>query len=112
MASLIRVICTSNIQLAAQNCDSPQKIELSPWDLEALLLDLPQVGFLYNNPKENKDTVIQHLKASLSSTLDFFPQLAGRLIVVEHDDDTSSVFIHCNNSGALFIHAVAEGLTI
>ncbi|KAI9079502.1 hypothetical protein K1719_038584 [Acacia pycnantha] len=112
MASLIRVISTSNIQLAAQNCDSPQKIELSPWDLEALLLDLLQVGFLYHNPKENKDTVIQHLKASLSSTLGFFPQLAGRLTVVEHDDDTSSVFIHCNNSGALFIHAVAEGLTI
>ncbi|KAI9074033.1 hypothetical protein K1719_043997 [Acacia pycnantha] len=112
MASLIRVISTSNIQAAAQNCDSLQKIELSPWDLEALQLDLLQIGFLYHNPKENKDTVIQHLKASLSSTLDFFPQLAGRLNVLEHDDDTSSVFIHCNNSGALFIHAVAEGLTI
>ncbi|KAI9114604.1 hypothetical protein K1719_014302 [Acacia pycnantha] len=112
MASSIRVISTSNIHLASQNSDSTRKIELGPWDLQVLLLDLIQVGFLYHYPKANKDTVIQHLKSSLSFTLDFFPQLAGRLAVIEHDDGTSSVFIHCNNTGALFIHALAENLTI
>ncbi|KAK4279009.1 hypothetical protein QN277_016775 [Acacia crassicarpa] len=114
MASSIRVISTSNIHLASQNSDSTRKIELGPWDLQVLLLDLIQVGFVYHDhPHSNRDTVIQHLKASISSTLDYFPQLAGRLAVIEHDDDgTYSVFIHCNNAGALFIHATAEGLTI
>ncbi|KAI9114793.1 hypothetical protein K1719_014491 [Acacia pycnantha] len=113
MASFLRVISTNYIHLASQNSDSTRKIELGPWDLQVLRLDLIQIGFLYHNPPHaNRDTVIQHLKASISSTLDYFPQLAGRLTVIEHDDDgTSSVFIHCNNSGALFIHAIAEGLT-
>ncbi|KAK4279010.1 hypothetical protein QN277_016776 [Acacia crassicarpa] len=114
MASFFRVISTSYLHLASQNSDSTRKIELGPGDVLLLRLDLNQGGLVYHNhPNANRDTVIQHLKASISSTLDYFPQLAGRLTVIEHDDDgTSSVFIHCNNSGALFIHAIAEGLTI
>ncbi|KAI9114784.1 hypothetical protein K1719_014482 [Acacia pycnantha] len=114
MVSSIRVISTSNIHLASQNSGSTRKIEFGPWDLQVLRLDLIQIGFVYHNqPNANRETVIQHLKASISSTLDYFPQLAGRLTVIEHDDNgTSSVFILCDNSGALFIHAIAEGLTI
>ncbi|XWS29496.1 hypothetical protein CRYUN_Cryun24cG0033800 [Craigia yunnanensis] len=47
----------------------------------------------------------------LSSTLDYFP-LAGQLSTMEHDDgDTIWFSINCNNSGALFVHAVADGIT-
>ncbi|KAI9075530.1 hypothetical protein K1719_042508 [Acacia pycnantha] len=42
----------------------------------------------------------------------FHPPLAGRLTVNEHDDETSSVFVLGNKSGALFVHAVANDLTI
>ncbi|XVE87097.1 hypothetical protein DITRI_Ditri18aG0088700 [Diplodiscus trichospermus] len=35
-----------------------------------------------------------------------------RLATTDHDDDTISFFIDCNNTGDLFIHAEAEGVTI
>ncbi|KAI9089289.1 hypothetical protein K1719_029568 [Acacia pycnantha] len=104
MGSRIRVVSTSNVRAAAlRSGDNPtRKIELTPWDLQLLLVDPIQKGLLFHKPKANMDPVIHHLKASLSSTLDFFPPLAGRLTVDQHDDDTSSVFVLCNNSGALF----------
>ncbi|XWS29814.1 hypothetical protein CRYUN_Cryun24cG0062600 [Craigia yunnanensis] len=37
---------------------------------------------------------------------------SGRLATTEYEDDTISFFIDCNNSGALFIHAAADGVTI
>ncbi|KAK4256179.1 hypothetical protein QN277_009077 [Acacia crassicarpa] len=114
MGSRIRVVSTSNVRAAAtRSGDNPaREIELTPWDLQLLLVDPIQKGLLFHNPKANMDSVIHHLKASLSSTLDFFPPLAGRLTVVEHDDETSSVFVLCNNSGALFVYAVADDLSI
>ncbi|KAF7828708.1 putative acetyltransferase [Senna tora] len=112
----IRVISTSNIQSATQNGDSSRKMELTPWDLQLLLVDPIQKGLLFHNPKPNRHSIIQHLKSSLSLTLHFFPPLAGRLAIVEHADGTTtaaaSVSILCNNSGALFVHAVAHNLTV
>ncbi|KAK4262313.1 hypothetical protein QN277_027889 [Acacia crassicarpa] len=114
MGSRIRVVSTSNVRAAAtRSGDYPaRKVELTPWDLQLLLVDPIQKGLLFHKPKANMDLVIHHLKASLLSTLDFFPPLAGRLTVDEHDDDTSSVFVLCNNSGALFVYAVADDLSI
>ncbi|MFX9848135.1 acyltransferase, partial [Acinetobacter baumannii] len=42
----------------------------------------------------------------------FFPPLSGRLHVAKNDDDTSSFYINCNDSGALFTHAAALGVHV
>ncbi|MCL7038368.1 hypothetical protein MKW94_028363 [Papaver nudicaule] len=55
------------------------------------------------------DSMISHLKTSLSYTLDHFFLLAGRLGIEKHENnDTISVYINCNSEGAEFIHASAE----
>lgn len=118
MGSQIRVVSTSNVRPAAaarseDNTTPVGKIELTPWDLQLLLVDPIQKGLLFHKPGANNiDSVIHQLKTSLSSALDFFPPLAGCLTVEEHDDNTSSVFILCNNTGALFVRAVVDDLTI
>ncbi|XP_028794572.1 uncharacterized acetyltransferase At3g50280-like [Neltuma alba] len=120
MAAGFRVISTTTIQ--AGRCvnheDPPKKIDLNPWGLRFLLYDYAQKGVLFHkppilSPSNHTRTLIQHLKDSFSSTLDFFLPLAGRLAIVRHGDDgTSSVFITCNNAGASFVHAIAENTTI
>ncbi|KAI3931887.1 hypothetical protein MKW98_012297 [Papaver atlanticum] len=58
-------------------------------------------------------SIISNLKTSLSQTLDHFFPLAGRLAIEKHEDDgTTSVYINCNSTGAEFIHAVAEHITV
>ncbi|XP_028803474.1 protein ENHANCED PSEUDOMONAS SUSCEPTIBILTY 1-like [Neltuma alba] len=117
----VRTICTTTIRArrGLNHGDSPQQIDLNPWDLQFLLLEYAQKGLLFHKPASLSssilvETVIQQLKDSLSSTLDFFLPLAGRLLVVPHggDDDTSSVFITCNNAGVSFVHAIAENTKI
>lgn len=64
-----------------------QRIELTPWDLQFLLLNLIQNGLLFYKPHSQQgdsNFIINRLKASLPRTLDFFPPLAGRLATVEH----------------------------
>ncbi|MED6148100.1 hypothetical protein PIB30_050061 [Stylosanthes scabra] len=116
MAS-VKVISTSTIQ--ATNKYSrvvvvDEEVHLTPWDFQLLLVDPIQKGLLFhNNPITTPPPIIiQHLKHSLSSTLSFFPPLAGRLSVTEHHDNTSSVSVICNNSGALFVHAVADNYSV
>ncbi|MED6173278.1 hypothetical protein PIB30_057845 [Stylosanthes scabra] len=115
MAS-VKVISTSTIHAA--NKDSPmvdQEIPLTPWDLQFLLFDPIQNGLLFRYNKlitTPMTSIIQHLKHSLSSTLSFFPPLTGRLSITEHEDNTSSVSVTCNNSGALFVHAVADNYSV
>ncbi|KAF2295288.1 hypothetical protein GH714_032466 [Hevea brasiliensis] len=38
--------------------------------------------------------------------------MASRLAIEEHDDETASFFIECNNAGIQFVHAVADDITI
>ncbi|XAR52980.1 Shikimate O-hydroxycinnamoyltransferase [Bertholletia excelsa] len=77
-----------------------------------------QVGLVFLKPTASQlkqllaGTVIDHLKISLSRTLDFFHPLAGRLAVIQNDDGTSSFFIDCNNAGVHFIHSIAHGTTV
>ncbi|KAI9077604.1 hypothetical protein K1719_040441 [Acacia pycnantha] len=111
----IRVISTTIVQARrhVDNGDSPQMIDLNPWDLQYLMLEYAQKGLLYHKPTSSSETVIQRLKDSLSSTLDFYLPLAGRLAIIPNDDDdTSSVFITCNNAGVSFVHAIAENTTV
>ena len=85
-------------------------INLAPWDLKYLKMAPIQKGLLFHKPKTNQ---IDHLKQTLSSTLNFFPPLAGRLVITQHDElNNASCSIICNNVGALFVHAIAENTTI
>ncbi|OMO79083.1 Transferase [Corchorus olitorius] len=107
----VRLISSSLIQ--AENHSETTRIELSPWDLMLLPYGEIQKGLLFPNPKHESTTdLIHHLKTSLARTLHHFPPLAGRLATTEHEDDTVSYFFDCNNAGALFIHAAADGVTI
>ncbi|KAK2657510.1 hypothetical protein Ddye_010562 [Dipteronia dyeriana] len=111
MASSIRVISTSTV-CAANHKEPNPRIDLTPWDLQFLLLDTIQKGLVFHKPKPNHDNLIHHLQTSLSRTLDFFLPLAGRLATVEHGDETTSFFIDCNNAGAEFVHAIADGVSV
>ncbi|KAH7520205.1 uncharacterized acetyltransferase At3g50280 [Ziziphus jujuba] len=103
---------------------SRQRIELTPWDLQLLLLDPIQKGLLFHKPNSlcsdrqfttNTSTLIDHLKATFSAALDIFHPLAGRLAPVQNDADqsqNSSFFLDCNGEGAEFIHAVVDGVTV
>lgn len=105
---------TSGMVQAANHRASGERIELTPWDLWLLPIGHIQFGLLFPKPQQEdtKNTLINHLKTSLSHSLDYFPPLAGRLATTEHEDDTISFFIDCNNSGALFIQAAADGVSI
>ncbi|XVE82822.1 hypothetical protein DITRI_Ditri16bG0036300 [Diplodiscus trichospermus] len=103
-----RCVSSSRVQAANPN-GKTQRIELTPWDLQLLLVGSIQKGLLFPKPKAG---LIHHLETSLSHTLDHFPPLAGRLASTDEHDDTISFFIDCNNAGALFVHAAADGVTI
>nr|POF08684.1 putative acetyltransferase [Quercus suber] len=112
-------ISTSTVHSAASPNELTQRIELTPWDLQLLLVDHIQKGILFFKPTPSQEkelkgsSVIDHLKASLSRTLDIFYPLAGRLVMVENDDDkTRSFFVDCNNLGAQFVHAMVDDLTV
>ncbi|KAL7184331.1 hypothetical protein ACSBR2_026474 [Camellia fascicularis] len=112
----IQFVSTSTVQPTSESTD--KRIELTPWDLQLLLLGPIQKGLLFLKPTPSQqqqllaNTIVDHLKISFSRTLDFFPILAGRLRIVKNDDDTSSFFVDCNNSGAHFVHAVADNVTV
>ncbi|KAF3438980.1 hypothetical protein FNV43_RR17255 [Rhamnella rubrinervis] len=122
----VRFISTSTIQPKndRQNHDlTTQRIELTPWDLRLLFFNYSQQGLLFHKPKHlhceqeeepksNIISLIDHLKATLSRTLEIFYPLAGRLVLVENHDKTSSFFLHCNGEGAEFVHAAAHGVTV
>ncbi|KAM3691094.1 hypothetical protein ACJW31_09G169300 [Castanea mollissima] len=115
----IRFISTSSIRAAATPNESTRRIELTPWDLQLLLVDPIQKGLLFFKPTPSREkeliggSVIDHLKTSLSRTLDIFYPLAGHLVMVENNDDnTISFFLDCKNLGAQFVHAVVDDLTV
>ncbi|RDX76988.1 putative acetyltransferase, partial [Mucuna pruriens] len=108
----VLVISATTIKAPSQdNANSPQKIDLTPWDLQFLPIGAIQKGLLFRNEKHTP-IQIQHLQHSLSSTLAFFPPLAGRLAILQHDDNTVSTHIVCDNAGVLFVHAVAHSTAV
>ncbi|KAI3992160.1 hypothetical protein MKX01_015051 [Papaver californicum] len=90
------------------------KIDLTTWDLQLLIPAYIQRGLLFTKPElQDSETIVSNLKTSLSQSLDHFFPLAGRLAIEKHGDDGStSVYINCNSTGAEFIHAVAERITV
>ena len=120
MEGIISFISTTTVRPASPE-ESTRRIELTPWDLQLLLLGSIKKGLLFlkptPGPEENglqtMTAIVGHLKTSLSRTLDFFYPLAGRLgTTVNEDDDTTCFFIDCNGAGAQFIHAAAGGVTV
>ncbi|KAM3379526.1 hypothetical protein P3S68_011940 [Capsicum galapagoense] len=114
----IQVISTCLVGATSNESLSHENIKMTPWNLSFLLLGTSQRGLLFHKPKQEnnnilKSSLIDHLKESLSRTLDFFPPLAGRLSTIKNtDDDTISFFINCNNAGVEFTHASAPKLTV
>ncbi|XP_047173621.1 protein ENHANCED PSEUDOMONAS SUSCEPTIBILITY 1-like [Vigna umbellata] len=108
----VRVISTTTIKATVpNNANSPHTVDLTPWDLQFLPTETIQKGLLFRNVK-NTPFQIHHLQHSLSSTLAFFPPLAGRLAILRHHHSIVSSHILCNNAGALFVHAVAPNTTV
>ena len=74
----IRFISTSTIRAAASPNESTRRIELTPWDLQLFLVDPIQKGLLFFKPTPSQEKEIKggsgidHLKTSLSRTLDIF----------------------------------------
>lgn len=109
----IQVVSSCLVRASSSSSNSQNvnlNIEITPWDLQFLLVDTIQKGLLFHKPKKEN---IDNLKKSLSHTLHFFPPLAGRFSIVKNsDDDTISFFINCNNAGVEFIHANASKLSV
>ncbi|XP_058752450.1 uncharacterized acetyltransferase At3g50280-like [Vicia villosa] len=122
MDDSVRVISTSTIQAPSDNNINTNstdfhKIHLTPWDLQFLPLEPIQKGLLFHHTIDPSKSQIQHLKQTLSTTLSFFPPLAGRLVITQHKEEhntttSSSCYIVCNNAGALFVHATAQNTTV
>ncbi|KAL4355003.1 hypothetical protein GQ457_06G002930 [Hibiscus cannabinus] len=109
----VRCISSSLIHASSTHNGENQRIELTPWDLRLLLVGPIQKGLLFRDGGiSDGNTLVDTLKASFSRTLHHFPPLAGRLATAEHDEETVSYFIDCNDAGALFVHAEADGVTI
>ena len=124
----IQIISTSLVRASSNSNNATnhifQNIELTPWDLQFLLVETIQKGLLFNKPTPqqqinlvkslNSGSLVDHLKDSLSRTLDFFPPLAGRFSTTKNPENNTitSFSITCNNSGAEFTHAVAPELTV
>ena len=112
-------ISTSTIQPTVSPNKKTRRIELTPWDLQMLLVDFSQKDLLFHKPTPSQEnelkegSVIDRLKTSLSSTLEIFYPLAGTLVKVENDEDkTSPFFLDCNNNGAQFVHAMADNISV
>ena len=89
---MVRFLSTSTIRTTTAHNDSIRRIEVTPWDLQHLMVGYIQRGHF---------------------PLDIFYPLAGRLAMIENnEDDTASFFIDCNNQGAQFVHAAADGITM
>ncbi|PHT98262.1 hypothetical protein BC332_32854 [Capsicum chinense] len=85
-------------------------IELTPWDILELQIDYFQTGLLFLRPTSqqvselakstNTNSLIDHLRASLSRTLDFFPPFQSRV-----EPLLSLLTVKFN-------HAIADGIIV
>ncbi|CAN1121998.1 Uncharacterized acetyltransferase At3g50280 [Linum perenne] len=113
----VRVLSTGLVQPEADEQlntqTSSERIPLTPCDLPLIVLGTIQKGLVFPKPDPPQhDHFIQNLKSSFSRTLALFYPLAGRLSADEHPDGTASIYIDCNNAGALFVHAVADSISV
>ncbi|KAL1207016.1 putative acetyltransferase [Cardamine amara subsp. amara] len=111
---MVEVIVISSSMVRPENINQSghTKIHLSPYDLKLLNFLYPQRGLLF--PKPDQETnIIPRLKASLSTALEIYFPFAGRLVKVNNqEDNTVSFYIDCDGSGAKFVHAKADSVSI
>ncbi|KAL5556977.1 hypothetical protein UlMin_039213 [Ulmus minor] len=115
MKPYTRLIFTTTIHLPKPHAQFTRRIELTPFDLQLLLHDQIQKGLLFHKPQNyDQSYFVEHLKRTLSRTLEIFYPLAGRLVKLQTDadDHTASFFIDCNDAGAIFSVAVANGVAV
>ncbi|XP_051136733.1 uncharacterized acetyltransferase At3g50280-like [Andrographis paniculata] len=109
-------ICSSCVVRMEKNSTPNSIFELNQWDLQLLLADPSQRGIFFKTngyqTLESQTLLVDHLKTTLSRTLDYFPPLAGRLGTTANSDGTISFHINCSNAGAEFTHAVAGNMSI
>ncbi|CAA0385453.1 unnamed protein product [Arabidopsis thaliana] len=109
----VTVISSSIVQPGNIGHSGPEKIHLTPSDLSLLYLNYPQRGLLF--PKPDPETqFISRLKSSLSTALEIYFPLAGRLVKVNnHEDNTVSFYIDCDDGrGVKFVHTIAESVSV
>uniref|UniRef100_A0A1D1Z0Y5 Putative acetyltransferase At3g50280 n=1 Tax=Anthurium amnicola TaxID=1678845 RepID=A0A1D1Z0Y5_9ARAE len=111
---LIRVV--SRCTVKARPGAHPRRCEMSLWDLSMFSVHYIQKGHLFSFPSHATPPVVvllDRLKASLSLALRYFYPLAGRLAVEEASEgDGMYVHIDCDDRGAEFVHAAADGVTV
>ncbi|XP_059313912.1 uncharacterized acetyltransferase At3g50280-like [Lycium ferocissimum] len=126
MASKVSIISTWTVKAGRcliEEHHPDSKIELTPWDILELQIDYFQTGLLFSRPTfeqirdiskaTSTSSLIDHLRASLSRALDFFPPFCSRLDTTENEQNgTTSFFIKCNNAGAQLNHATAHGIRV
>ncbi|XP_051136459.1 uncharacterized acetyltransferase At3g50280-like [Andrographis paniculata] len=109
-------VCSSCLVPMATNSTPNSIFQLNPWDLQLLQVGPIQRGIFFRNDGyqtlESPILLIDHLKTTLSRTLDYFPPLAGRLGTTANSDGTTSFHVNCSNAGAEFTHAVAGNVYV
>lgn len=85
MASIVSTCTVKAAGVSKHHPDECKIIELTPWDILELQIDYAQSGILYPMPTSqqvtdvskstNTSSLIDHLRASLSRALDFYPPL-------------------------------------
>ncbi|XP_043707889.1 uncharacterized acetyltransferase At3g50280-like [Telopea speciosissima] len=119
----VRHISRCSIKPEYISDESKQSFHLTPWDLSMLNIRCIERGLLFSKPPPTKDpssinTIIDHLKDSLSLTLVHFLPLAGHLVTHKQDNPSPSYSISLeysnnnNNPGVDFVHAVAADVTM
>ncbi|KAL6540858.1 hypothetical protein OROMI_024741 [Orobanche minor] len=89
----LRLVSKSLVEAPPTQEPINNKIHLSPSDLKLLF-----VGSIQKGSSLLETKLINSDFSRLSST--------------QHEDNTVSFFIHCNNAGAQFVHSVAQNVTV
>ncbi|CAN6449571.1 unnamed protein product [Victoria cruziana] len=82
--------------------------ELTAWDVAMLSAQYIQKGLLFPKPAAPFDATVRRLRASLSHCLLHFPFLSGRFATDPH----TTTYVDCNDAGAQFVVAKADGLHV
>ncbi|KAF3614149.1 hypothetical protein T459_31140 [Capsicum annuum] len=112
----IQIISTCSVGASSNSNNGnkfiSQNIEMTPWDLQFLLVDTIQKGLLFNKPTpQQQNTLVKSLNSI--SLVDHLKG-TGRFFTTKNpnDETLTSFSIICNNSGDEFTHAIAPYLTV